>query len=144
MFLVFAGMFLGGCSTPRNVTTAAHVAVKFCKIAFVQQNLDEGYLLLAPDTRHDFPLGLFKLAMEKIHSNGFPTAVTAAEYETGSSKDSVDIFLVGHKGNQAFYYRVVLKANAKGSFDVASVFRANNPPPGWRKSIKPTISTEAD
>jgi len=127
-FLVL-GSILGllGCAgkAAHDEALAAKRAVEFAETVFVQNDIDKGYRLLSDGARRHVPLEKFKETVTRMHPKGYPTSVTAREFEPmpGGEK-AIYIFLTGDGSGDRFDYKLTLEGSA------ATDYRVTNLEPG--------------
>jgi len=82
-----------GCagSVPHDEAAAAKKAEEFARIAFVQQDIANGYGLLADGTKRYVSLPQFKAVVERLHPRTLPKTVTATEYEPMVGENAIYI-----------------------------------------------------
>jgi uncharacterized protein with NAD-binding domain and iron-sulfur cluster len=68
--------------------------------------------------------------INNMHPTAFPASVTATDYEPVAETKGLNIYLLGQKGDQKFYYRFSMEGSEKTGYRVASVWRHEAPPPG--------------
>src|SRR5262245_47384274 len=92
--IVFA-VGLMGCMEKINhdASSAGKKAEEFAQVAFVKQDVENGYALLADGTKRYVSLEQFKAVLSKLHPKGFPKTVTALEYEPMHGETAIFIFL---------------------------------------------------
>ena len=88
---------LAGCvgSVRHDETLAAKRALEFVRVAFIDKNLDRAYEMLAAGGKRHVPLDKFKQSMAAMHPRGYPSKVTAVEYEPMAGEKAIYIFLRG-------------------------------------------------
>jgi hypothetical protein len=149
-FLVFIPLvlilFVSGCVTARVLNhdpmMAAAEAQKFADTAFVQQDPQQAYDMLSDGMKNGYSLKEFTGILEKLHPTGYPTEVTATEYEPILGQPAMSIFLEGQNENENFYYRLVMKGTSDVGYRVDGVYRGNGPYPesSLREPLTPSTS----
>ena len=122
MFLV-AVVWLTGCaeSTKQDENLAAQRAIEFAQIVLVNKNFDQGYQLLSDGGKRHISLAKFKETMTRLHPRGFPTSVTAKEYQLMPGENSLWIYLSGQNPEGQFNYRLTMEATASGDYKVLTL-----------------------
>jgi hypothetical protein len=130
---------LSGCveSVTHDAVVAARKAEEFAQIAFVKQNIENGYALLADGTKRYVSLAQFKEVLSKLHPRGLPKTVVASEYEPMAGEKAIYIFLTGENSGEHFYYRLTMAGSAATDYKVLRFDRgaAPYPPSKDKRSI---------
>ena len=137
--LIFAVGLIGCVETINHDESAAgKKAEEFAQIAFVKQDIENGYALLADGTKRYVSLEQFKIVISKLHPKAFPKTVTAFEYEPMPGEKAIYIFLTGENSGEHFYYRLTMEGTATTGYECyGSIARANPyPPSNEKKSFK--------
>ena len=108
-------------STRHDENLAAKRAVEFAQVTLVNQNLDKGYELLAAGGKRHISLDKFKETMTRLHPRGFPTRVTAKEYQPMPGEKAMWIYLTGQNGQDQFQYRLTMEATDNGDYKVLTL-----------------------
>jgi hypothetical protein len=113
--------WLTGCaeSTKQDENLAAQRAIEFAGIVLVNKNFDQGYQLLSDGGKRHISLAKFKETMARLHPRGFPTTVTAKEYQAMPGENALWIYLNGQ--NPEMHYRVTMEATASGDYKVLTI-----------------------
>ena len=113
--------WLTGCaeSTKQDENLAAQRAIEFARIVLVNKNFDQGYELLSDGGKRHISLAKFKETMVRLHPRGFPTSVTAKEYQPMPGENALWIYLNGQ--NPDMHYRVTMEATASGDYKVLTI-----------------------
>lgn len=123
------GSILGllGCAgkAEHDEALAAKRAVEFAETVFVQNDIEKGYRLLSDGLRRHVPIAKFKETVTRMHPKGYPTSVTAREFEPmpGGEK-AIYIFLTGDGSGESFDYKLTLEGSP------ATDYRVTNLEPG--------------
>src|SRR5215475_15893499 len=130
LFLICA-LGLMSCmeSINHDPSSAAKKAEEFAQVAFVRQDVENGYGLLADGTKRYVSLEQFKAVLSKLHPKGFPKTVTALEYEPMPGEKAIFIFLTGENSGEHFYYRLTMEGTAITGYKVLRLDRASQPYP---------------
>ena len=119
---ILAGVLLvlSGCaqSTKQDETLAAKRAIEFAQVAFVDRNLDKGYEMLSAGGKRHLSLAKFKETVTRMHPRGFPTKVTAKEFQPMPGENAIWIYLVGQNSEEQFQYRLTMEGNGHGDYRV--------------------------
>jgi hypothetical protein len=149
-FLVFLPLvlilFISGCVTARvlhhDPLMAAMEAQKFADAAFVQHDPQKAYDLSSDGMKQSHSLEEFTGILENLHPTGYPSEVTATEYEPILGQAAMSIFLEGQNENENFYYRLVMKGTSDEGYRVDGFYRGNGPYPesSLRMPLTPSTS----
>jgi hypothetical protein len=131
---LYACMFalgLMGCvdTIQHDAPAAGKKAEEFAQVAFVKQDIEGGYALLADGTKRYVSRDQFKAVLAKLHPRGLPRTVTALEYEPMPGEKAIYIFLIGDNGGERFYYRLTLEGSGSDGYRVLRLDRASQPYP---------------
>jgi hypothetical protein len=120
---LLAVVWLTGCaeSTKQDENLAAQRAIEFAQIVLVNKNFDQGYQLLSDGGKRHISLAKFKETMTRLHPRGFPTGVTAKEYQPMPGENALWIYLSGQHPEDQFHYRLTMEATASGDYKVLTV-----------------------
>ncbi len=110
-----------------NAQLAAKRAEEFARVVFVNQNLEQGYPLLAEGTRRYVSIGQFKEVIAKLHPNGYPNIVRATGDEPMKGEKAIYIYLTGDNSGRHFYYRLTMQGTAATDYRVLRFDRSNGP-----------------
>ena len=139
LFWLITIFALCGCADKyeHNPNLAAKTAEEFAILAFVKQDYDGAYALLADGMRRHVSPAQFKQTLTKNQSGAAPTKVTAREYEPMSGEKAIYIYLTGDSGGQQFGYRITLEGTAAAGYKVLRFDRGGglNLPGGDRKPL---------
>jgi hypothetical protein len=122
---------LMGCveSINHDELSAGKKAEEFAQVVFVQQDIENGYLLLADGTKRYVSREQFKAVLSKLHPKAFPQTVTASEYEPMPGEKALHVFLTGENSGEHFYYRLTMEGTATTGYKVLRLDRADQPYP---------------
>jgi hypothetical protein len=107
--------------------SAGKKAEAFARVAFVKQDFENGYNLLADGTKRYVSLEQFKAVLSKMHPKAFPKSVTALEYEPMPGEKAIYVFLIGESSGEHFYYRLTMEGTAATDYKVLRFDRASQP-----------------
>ena len=108
-------------STPQDENLAAKRAIEFAQVTLINKNLEQGYELLAPGGKRHISLDKFKETVTRLHPRGFPTRVTAKEYQPMPGENAIWIYLTGQNGEDQFQYRLTMEATGNGDYKVLTL-----------------------
>jgi hypothetical protein len=114
---------LAGCAetTQHDENLAAKRAIEFAQAALVNKDFERGYELLAPGGKRHISLDKFKETMTRLHPRGFPTRVSAKEYQPMPGENALWVYLTGHNNEDQFQYRVTLESIGGGDYKVLTI-----------------------
>jgi len=136
-----AALALTACAEKieHDAVAAARQAEAFAEIAFVRNDGERGYGLLAPATRRYVSLEQFKRTLSRLHPRALPKNLRALEYELMKGEKALYIYLAGEHSGEHFYYRITLAGTAATEYRVLTFERANDPyPPSPGKQKLPS------
>lgn len=118
-----AVVWLTGCaeSTKQDENLAAQRAIEFAQIVLVNKNFEQGYQLLSDGGKRHISLAKFKETMTRLHPRGFPTTVTAKEYQPMPGENALWIYLSGQNPEDQFNYRLTMEATPSGDYKVLTL-----------------------
>ena len=118
-----AVVWLTGCaeSTKQDENLAAQRAIEFAQIVLVNKNFEQGYQLLSDGGKRHISLAKFKETMTRLHPRGFPTSVTAKEYQPMPGENALWIYLSGQNPEDQFNYRLTMEATPSGDYKVLTL-----------------------
>jgi hypothetical protein len=110
-----------GCaeSIKQDENLAAQRAIEFARIVLVDKKFDQGYELLSDSGKRHISLAKFKETMTRLHPRGFPTTVTAKEYQPMPGENALWIYLNGQ--NPEMHYRLTMEATASGDYKILTI-----------------------
>jgi hypothetical protein len=116
-------VLLSNCaqSTPHDENLAAKRAIEFAQVTLINKNLDQGYELLAPGGKRHISLDKFKETVTRLHPRGFPTRVTAKEFQAMPGENAMWIYLTGQNSEDQFQYRLTMEATGNGDYKVLTL-----------------------
>ena len=114
-------IWLAGCakSIKQDENLAAQRAIEFARIVLVDKNFDQGYELLSDNGKRHISSAKFKETMTRLHPRGFPTGVTAKEYQPMPGENALWIYLNGE--NPEMHYRITMEASPSGNYKVLTI-----------------------
>jgi hypothetical protein len=115
-------IILASCAeaVKHDETLAAKRAVQFAQAAFVDKNPAKAYELLSDGGKRHLSLEKFKETVTRMHTRGFPTKVTAKEFQPMPGERAIWIYLVGQNAEDQFGYRLTMEISDKGDYKVLS------------------------
>jgi hypothetical protein len=105
-------------SVKHDEAAAARRAIEFAQAAFVGQKFDEAYDLLSVGGKRHLSQEKFKQTIIRMHSRGFPTKVTAKEFQPMPGENAIWIYLVGQNSEDQFGYRLTMESDDHGDYKV--------------------------
>ncbi|HWH80443.1 MAG TPA: hypothetical protein VNT76_23845, partial [Candidatus Binatus sp.] len=117
---LLAVLLLSGCAeTPKqDENLAAQRAIEFAQVVLVNKNFDKGYELLSDGGKRHISLAIFKETLTRLHPRGFPSRVTAKEYQPMPGENALWIYMSGQNSEDQFQYRITMEATASGDYKV--------------------------
>lgn len=100
---------------------AAERAIEFARVALIDKNFEKAYELLAAGGKRHISLEKFKETITRLHPRGFPTKVTAMEFQPMPGEKAIWIYLVGQNPEEQFYYRLTMDGTASGDYKVLTI-----------------------
>jgi hypothetical protein len=131
LYSLILAVALMGCveSIKHDELSAGKRAEEFAQVVFVQQDIENGYSLLADGAKRYVSREQFKAVLSKLHPRAFPQTVTASEYEPMPGEKAIYVFLTGENSGEHFYYRLTLEGTATTGYKVLRLDRAGQPYP---------------
>ena len=116
-------VLVAGCaeSTKHDENLAAKRAIEFAQVTLINKNLDKGYELLAAGGKRHISLDKFKETVTRLHPRGFPTKITAKEYQPMPGEKAMWIYLTGQNGEDQFQYRLTMEVTDNGDYKVLTL-----------------------
>jgi hypothetical protein len=108
------------CAKPiqHDENMAAKRAVEFARVVLIDKNLERGYELLSDGGKRHVPLDKFKQTILSMNARGYPSRVTATDYEPMPGEQAIYIFLRGQNGDEQIQYRITLEGTAATGYRV--------------------------
>jgi hypothetical protein len=118
--LVMFLLLIAACapSMKHDETAAGRRAIEFAQAAFVDRKFDQAYDLLSAGGKRHLSLDKFKETVTRMHSRGFPTKVTAKEFQPMPGENAIWIYLVGQNSEDQFGYRLTMESDGHGDYRV--------------------------
>lgn len=118
-------------------SVAGQKAEEFAVLAWVKQDYNAAYLLLAEGTRRHVSPEQFKQTLTKDQSSVRPARIVAREYEPMAGEKAIYIYLTGEDGGGPSAYRITLEGTASSGYKVLRFDRGAgfNLPGGERKKL---------
>ena len=145
--LLIVVLIIDGCAQAikHDEAAAARRAIEFAQATFVDQNFDRAYDLLSAGGKRHLSLETFKQTVTRMHSRGFPTKVTAKEFQPMPGEDAIWIYLVGQNSEDQFGYRLTMESDGHGDYKVltfdSGVVGRMFSPLSEKRPFKTTFST---
>jgi hypothetical protein len=108
-------------SVKHDEILAGKRAVEFARTVFIDKAFEKGYELLSESGRRHVPFDKFKQTIESMNTRGYPSRITAIEYEPMAGEKAIYIFLRGQNGDEQFNYRVTLEGTAATDYKVLKI-----------------------
>ena len=96
-------------------------ATEFAQVVLIEKQFAKGYELLDAGGRRHIPREKFEETITRLHPRGFPTRVTAKEYQPMPGENAIWIYLFGQNSEDQFEYRVTMKADGNGDYKVLTI-----------------------
>ena len=114
---------LTGCakSIHHDEKLAAQRALEFARIVLIDKNADRGYELLSANGKRHVPLDKFKQTVAAMNARGYPTRVSATDYEPMPGEQAIYIYLRGQNGDEQTQYRVTLEGSSADDYRVLKI-----------------------
>ena len=117
---VFVMIFIGCAeSIKHDEILAGKRAVEFAQVAFVKQDVEKAYALLADSAKGYVPLAKFKETLSRMHPNLHPTSVTATEYEPMPGERAIYIYITGETSGGQLQYTLTMLGTAANDYKVS-------------------------
>ncbi len=113
-------LLIGGCaeSVKHDENLAARRAIEFAQAAFIDKNFEKAYDMLSEEGKRHLSFAKFTETITRMHDRGFPTKVTAREYQPMPGENAIWIYLVGQNSQEQFDYRLTMEADEHGDYKV--------------------------
>ena len=119
--LIFALTLSCAEANKHDENLAAKRAIEFAQAALVNKNFDKAYELLSDGGKRHISAAKFQETLTRLHPRGFPTRVTAKEFQPMPGENAMWIYLVGRNAEDQFQYRLTMEATASGDYKVLTV-----------------------
>jgi hypothetical protein len=121
-------MILMSCaeSIKHDEILAGKRAVEFAQVAFVKQDVEKAYALLADSAKGYVPLEKFKETLSRMHPSLHPTSVTATEYEPMPGEKAIYIYITGETSGEQLQYTLTMLGTAANDYKVSRFNRGNS------------------
>lgn len=119
-WLLLLAVWAISCAKPiqHDENIAAKRAVEFARVVLIDKNLERGYELLSDGGKRHVPLDKFKQTILSMNARGYPSRVTATDYEPMPGEQAIYIFLRGQNGDEQIHYRITLEGTAATGYRV--------------------------
>lgn len=119
-----------------NPNLAAQKAEEFATLAWVKQDYNGAYALVADGLRRHVSLDQFKQTLTRNPSATQPARIVAREYEPMSGEKAIYIYLTGEDGGGPSNYRITMEGSAGAGYTVLRFDNAGfNLSTGERKKL---------
>ena len=121
--MVALALITQGCAdvVKHDEKLAGRRAIEFAQAVLVNKNFAKGYELLADGGKRHIPMEKFVESMKRLHPRGFPTRVTAKEFQPMPGENAMWIYLVGQNSEDQFQYRIIMEATGNGDYKVLNI-----------------------
>jgi hypothetical protein len=145
--ILLAALTLGCAEEDKHdETLAGRRAIEFAQTVLINKNFTKGYELMADGGKRHIPLDKFIDSMNRLHPRGFPTKVTAKEFQAMPGENALWIYLAGQNSEDQFQYRVTMEASGNGDYKVLNIDNGSVgkffSPASERRSFNKSISTQ--
>ena len=108
------------CGEPikHDENIAAKRAVEFAQVAFVRQDVQRSYAMLADGARRHIPIEKFGETLSRMHPTNHPRTVRATEYEPMPGEKAIYIYLIGDNAGEQFGYTLTMEGTAATDYKV--------------------------
>jgi len=112
-----------GCteSVKHDETLAGKRAVEFARAALIDKDLKKSYQLLSEGGKRHVPFDKFKQTILSMNARGYPSRVTATDYEPMPGEQAIYVFLRGQNGDEQIQYRITLEGTAAAGYKVLKI-----------------------
>ena len=115
---------------------AANSAAKFADLAFIRSDYSGARALLAPQLEQATAGDKLAAEVGKMHGGGRPSEVKAIEFEPLRGQRAMNIYLKGKRGDEEFFYRLLMLGDRGAGYKVGGLWRGSGPyPPSARKPL---------
>ena len=123
-----------GCVPQVNVlrhepSMAAKQADRFADTAFIKRELEAAYSMLSDGMKAQVSFEQFKGLLTKMHPSGYPMKVQSKEFEPIPGQKAMNIFLIGERADEKFYYRFLMEGVKETDYRVSGLWRGQGPYP---------------
>lgn len=128
--LLIAGLIATACSgfiIVHDEDAAAMKALEFVKPAFIAHDAQASYPLISEETRRTLTAAKLTEVLMGLHPTGYPTTITATEFESIPGQKMLNIILLGENQSEKFFYRLVMVGTKPTGYTVGGLFRSNRP-----------------
>lgn len=120
-------------------------AVEFVQAVLIEKNFAKGHELLDAGGKRYISREKLEETITRLHPRGFPTRVTAKEYQPMPGENAIWIYLTGQNSEDQFQYRATMKADDNGDYKVLTIDSGTVgqffAPTGERRSFSNPVST---
>jgi hypothetical protein len=119
---VLAALFVGCAgSVQHDQDLAAKRALEFAKVVLIEKDFTRGHAMLGDSGKRHIPMDKLKQTIASMHPRGYPSKVTALEYEPMVGEKAIYIFLSGYTGEELIAYRLTLEGTAATDYKVLKI-----------------------
>ncbi len=125
MAMVLPFCFIGCSPIKHDEELAKKRALEFAEVAFVRQNVEQGYARLSDEAKRHVTLEKFRETLSRLHPDGHPTRVSVTGYKPMFNEKMIYVFLSGESSGRQFQYMLTLEGTAASDYKVAVVTRTS-------------------
>jgi hypothetical protein len=116
---------------------AAAKAEEFLVYAVLKQDFGAAHRMLRDDAKVRIGEAVLAEAVREQHPHGYPTSVRATEYEPVPGQAAIQIFLIGEKDSEKFYYRIPMVGTVDSGYSPEGFYRGSgaNPASAMRQAL---------
>ena len=108
-------------SVKHDEDLAGKRAIEFVQAVLIEKNFTKGYELLDAGGKRHISRDKLEESITRLHPRGFPTRVTAKEYQPMPGENAIWIYLVGQNSEDQFQYRATMKGDGNGDYKVLTL-----------------------
>lgn len=103
-----------------DANLAGKRAVEFAQTVLIEKNFPKGYESMSSGGKRYITAEKLKETITRFHPRGFPTRVSALEFQPMPGEPAIWIYLTGHNPEEQFHYRITLEAGG-GDYKVLTI-----------------------
>jgi hypothetical protein len=117
------GALAGSCAETikHDESLAGKRAIEFVQAVLIEKNFAKGYELLDAGGKRHISREKLEESLTRLHPRGFPTRVSAKEFQAMPGENAMWIYLVGQNSEDQFQYRVTMKSDDNGDYKVLTI-----------------------
>jgi hypothetical protein len=127
-----------------NQAVAAAKAEEFLAHAVVKHDFGAAHRMLRDDAKLRVSEAALADVVRQQHPHGYPRSVRATEYEPVPGQAAIQIFLIGERDSEKFYYRVPMVGTVGSGYSPDGFYRGSGPYPAssLRQALPPQRAGE--